>query len=825
MKNQIIILAFTFIVSSLIAQQKGINQLPTANRQLPTSTYAVVVGISDYQDPGIPDLKYADKDAEAFANFLRSNAGGKLDNDHLKVLINEKATVAQFAIQLDWLLENAKENDKVIIYFSGHGDVEKKTVSQPGYLLCWDAPARVYLAGGAMALPMYQDIITTLSTQNKSKVIVITDACHSGKLAGSSIGGSQITGTNLAKQYANEIKILSCQPNEFSIEGEQWGGGRGAFSFHLIDALYGMADKDEDKIVSLQEVGRYLEDHVTNDVSPVRQVPMIIGDRYENLTRVDDDMVSKIRKGKNNQMAMLAPIESRGIEEEVLSKADSEFRKTYNEFKNALQNKKFMAPSNSCADAYFEILIKEPSLSQLHTTMKRNYAAALQDEAQQVINQWLNSDPREITLSKFKQLSKYEVYPRYLERAIELLGKNHYMYSKLQANKLFFEAYLKHIGLMYLKVLDQKFGDEVLLKYREALSFQPESPLIYFNLISLYFYQFNKADSAEYYAQKATDLSPSWLMPYSILGQYYAQIILTNGKITSDLEKSKYFLDKAEKIDSSAAKSNPVYISYRQAYYMASNQLDKAESLMLHLIQIDSTLSWGYANLATTYLLGKRYAEAEKYYQKAILLDPEVVEFYYNLAIVYFETKKYLESEKLYKKVIRMDSNFVNAYYNLGIIHMDLMQWPEAESCFDKCIRLDSTDAISYYKLHVIYKNTNRISKSEEFLLKSISLDSSNVYALLDLAWIYFQTQKNRDAEFFIFKVLQLDPDNPTVFLNIAILYSEINEIQKSWEFLEKAIVKGYNNYELIIDNERLRTFRDQKDKWNDLMKKYFPDK
>ncbi|MBK9017573.1 MAG: hypothetical protein IPM82_27970, partial [Saprospiraceae bacterium] len=26
---------------------------------------------------------------------------------------------------------------------------------------------------------------------------------------------------------ANEVKILSCQPSRFSLEGEQWGGGRG----------------------------------------------------------------------------------------------------------------------------------------------------------------------------------------------------------------------------------------------------------------------------------------------------------------------------------------------------------------------------------------------------------------------------------------------------------------------------------------------------------------------------------------------------------------------------------------------------------------------
>ncbi len=108
-------------------------------------TYAVVVGISDYQDEQIPDLRFADRDAEAFAKFLRSPAGRALDEDHLKVLINNQATAAQFAIALDWLWEVAKEKDKVIIYFSGHGDVERKSITQPGYLLCWDAPSRVYM--------------------------------------------------------------------------------------------------------------------------------------------------------------------------------------------------------------------------------------------------------------------------------------------------------------------------------------------------------------------------------------------------------------------------------------------------------------------------------------------------------------------------------------------------------------------------------------------------------------------------------------------------------------------------------------------------------
>ena len=53
--------------------------------------WAVVVGISRYKDTDL-NLRYADRDAEEFAEFLRSPEGGKVDNAHIRVLINEQAT-------------------------------------------------------------------------------------------------------------------------------------------------------------------------------------------------------------------------------------------------------------------------------------------------------------------------------------------------------------------------------------------------------------------------------------------------------------------------------------------------------------------------------------------------------------------------------------------------------------------------------------------------------------------------------------------------------------------------------------------------------------
>ncbi|MBK7305025.1 MAG: caspase family protein [Saprospiraceae bacterium] len=101
-------------------------------------------------------------------------------------------------------MEKVKKDDQVIIYFSGHGDVERKTVSQPGFLLAWDAPSAFTWEAVPIHWP-FTEVVTTLSTQNLAKVIVITDACHAGKLSGNH-RGSQLTAASLAKQYANEVK-------------------------------------------------------------------------------------------------------------------------------------------------------------------------------------------------------------------------------------------------------------------------------------------------------------------------------------------------------------------------------------------------------------------------------------------------------------------------------------------------------------------------------------------------------------------------------------------------------------------------------------------
>ncbi len=817
------------------------------------STYAVVVGISDYLDPNIPDLLYAHKDAEAFANFLRSPVGGALNDDQLKILINEDATNGKLVAAFDWLIEQAQEGDQSIIYFSGHGDIETKTRRGLGFLLPYDSPSRSYMAG---AFPIYflQNIIETISLDKKAKMLLITDACRSGKLAGNAIGGAQLTSLNLVSQFANEVKILSCQPDEYSIEGKQWGGGRGAFSYHLLDGLYGMADENADLSINLKEIGRYLEDHVAEEVAPQNQNPMTVGNKTENLTYIYPEILNELKKGKQAQMVQFKSTESKGIEDGVLAATDTAIVEIYMAFKKSLKNKNFLEPIDACADAYYEQLIREPQLKGLYSTMRRNYAAALQDDAQQVLNNWLNSGNID-NITKVKQSLTYKDYPGYLGRAIELLGVDHYMYSILQARKLYFEGYLMHIDHRHA---DKALGEKILKKYREALVWQPESPHIFYSMMEVNFYQMLRPDSAEYYAHRATEVAPSWILPYSKMGFLYSLSgILTNH------EKARHFLELGDQIDSVALDSNIFHMSTWANYFSESMQLIDGEQQYNKIIDLDTTLFSAYSGLATIYWKSGDWDEAEVMYKKAISLDstdhititrlgliyswsgrPKEAEVYFKKAIkldttylwplvgmaqVYVATGRYVEADAQFEKLRAMDSMALRIYTNIAQIYIEVGKYERAAELCLMAIKLDPNYLEAIRFLGHCYVRTNRYEEAEQLYLKVLSLDS--LYATqrgvhANLGVVYTQTNRYREADHMFQQGLKLRIGyEKIVFVGYALLYSLQGETEKAFEFLEKGV--GCKLVEAYVDLKKdpgLAPMREQKVRWEGLMKLYFPE-
>ncbi|MCK6694748.1 MAG: tetratricopeptide repeat protein [Thermoanaerobaculia bacterium] len=742
---------------------------------------AVVIGISDYQDPAIPDLRFARKDAEAFADFLSKGPGmgSQLDADHLKTLYDREATTAQVAAALDWLIDVSREGDLCIIYFSGHGDVETKTRNQLGFLLTWDSPPRSYIAG---AYPLFylQEVISTLSILNKSRVLVITDACRAGKLAGSGIGGAQATAANLSKQFANEIKLLSCQPNEYSLEGEQWGGGRGAFSYHLIDGLYGLADHNKDLSVNLLEIERYLQDHVTSEVAPQSQMPMAVGNKSEKLAAVSPELLAAVQNNRSKQAPIIASTDARGVEDQVLARTDQATRDRYFAFQQALKDRVFFDPPESGADTLYRQLMRAPGLEPLHAAMRRNYAAALQDESQQALNAWLQTDIREITLSRLNRFKKYQHYARYLERAAELLGPDHYMYRGLQARKSLYEGFMARLENLW--GTDRELSMAVLEKYRNSLRWQPDVPHTYLFMANNFGWNLGQPDSAYHYAMKAAAAAPQWVLPYTNT----AYLLIMRYK---QFDRAKQLLDKALANDSSSA------------------------------------VVWNY--FGVWHYKQKQYAEAEQAYRHALRIDSAFTYAWFNLGLTCMDMHRDTEAEQVFQHALALDSTNVDANNNLGWLYVSTRRWAEAESLLLRATALDPSYPFAWNNLGAVYLNTGRLDEAEAMIRKSIAIDSSNAWAWNNLGQVCRRTQRESDAADCFLRAVAKAPAFAEPYFHLACLEAARGNTGPAWTYLRQALENGYRDYEALTREPGLANLRSRGlgTEWGELMKRYFPER
>ena len=813
-----LLISLLFLSFSLFAQQKGVTPLKTQNAELKTSeTYAVIVGISDYQDEGIPDLRFADKDAEAFAAHLQSPAGGIVPGESIKLLTNEEATIGNIMAAFTWLIDECQAGDRAIIYFSGHGDVEKVTAFKRGYLLAYDTPPTTYMAG-AFEVRMIQDIISTLS-QSDVEVVMVSDACRSGKLSGSEWGGAQATAVALSQKFTNEIKILSCQPDEFSLESEQWGGGRGCFSYHLIDGLNGLADRNNDQQVTLLEIKYYLEDIVPAEAAPQSQIPMTIGSPKTLLTRVDEEYLSEWKSQKAEQLAVLKPIESKGMEEAVLHEADSTIQQLYQAFLTAVKQGNLLTPLGKSADDYYRILIQKPDIAQLHGIMKRNFAAALQNEAQETVNRFLKTDIE--VVSKFTSTPlEFQHLPAYLRRASEILGEGHFFFNHLKAKQLFFEG-MSISKELYPDVPSDSLDYMAFHKMGQALQYDSAAAYVYAQLAYIGYFNLTQREMAIENAAKAVSISPNWLWSNMVAGRCHWG--------SEQYGKGEAYLLKALEMDTTFL---PIYHELSKLYlvwgkphkskFYRGQFIDKTKAKIAS--NPEEVPAYYYVKLGGALWDAQRLGEAEEILLKAAeMTNYQGAGPYQYLGVVYRDKKDYKKAAEAAKKTIELTPNSSEGYAQIAYYYSKLNQPQKAEANYKKAIEINPSATWIKLDMAEFYLDQSRLEDAREICHKLSSDDLADPYEFYQLSKCFLKMGDIEAMDATIQAGMKKFPDDYGLFYNNADIYSLANNLEKAIEQLEISINKGYKDYGWMQQDTDLDNIRNTSE-FKGLMKKYFPE-
>jgi uncharacterized caspase-like protein len=197
------------------------------------------------------------------------------------VLTNEQATTANLRGAFQAFLKTRPgRNDTVYILIAGHGTVD----GSGAYILTWDSdPGNL----AETALPMAElHSVVEEALLKVGRVILLADVCRAATIAGqktTELGGVV---EQIGEAPGELLGLMAARPTELSLEGAEFGGGHGAFTWSVLKGLEGAADSDHDGFVTAGE----LIDFVTADVPGLtrnKQHPRDFGN-MENSVKLSD---------------------------------------------------------------------------------------------------------------------------------------------------------------------------------------------------------------------------------------------------------------------------------------------------------------------------------------------------------------------------------------------------------------------------------------------------------------------------------------------------------------------------------------------------------
>jgi uncharacterized caspase-like protein len=222
------------------------------------SVYILAIGVSAYDDPAIPGLKYSNRDVEGVVAAFKAQEGKRYARvNALSLAEGALAPTAENIRDNLAFLEGAGSKDLVVLFISGHGVSDERGRF---YFLPKDA---AFQADGGLrpSRTISNDELMKIRDLPGRKLVFI-DSCYSEGVAGKRVRAGDSSQLVNSLQDAGMVIFTSSGANERSWEDE--GLRYSLFSHALIQGLSGKADGDGDGKVTLPEFEGYVKKTVSD---------------------------------------------------------------------------------------------------------------------------------------------------------------------------------------------------------------------------------------------------------------------------------------------------------------------------------------------------------------------------------------------------------------------------------------------------------------------------------------------------------------------------------------------------------------------------------
>jgi hypothetical protein len=221
--------------------------------------YAILIGNRTFRpgESGLNPLRCAVSDAEGMAELLKSDVHGPYN---VTVLRDQRHTV--ILQEIFRTLKKASDRDVVIVYYSGHGKLG------PDGALYLTAEDTIIEDLPVTSVPI--DQVHKYIAQSKSvSVVLILDCCFSGAVDRVFKGGTASEQTQLLlRDFKGSGTYILTACTDIQVAEEKESDRYSVLTKHIIEGISeGWADTDDDGVVTIQELLRYVQQQVPKDGS------------------------------------------------------------------------------------------------------------------------------------------------------------------------------------------------------------------------------------------------------------------------------------------------------------------------------------------------------------------------------------------------------------------------------------------------------------------------------------------------------------------------------------------------------------------------------
>jgi len=226
--------------------------------------FILAVAVNGYRDPAIGGLKNCVADADGIISSFSKYSGDVYADVYVQTLMDSEVTSDNLRGATAAIGEKVKPDDVFVFYLAGHG----VTYSDGDYYYLpydfqYQTPASIKEKGISK-----WEMIKDLSGIRAEHIMLLLDTCNAGSFMASVKDRQEASGMDrdaIIERFATQAgfdTLAACSTYQDALDNYK---GHGIFTYHIMEALEGYADLNEDKCISSTELSYYV----------ITQVPIV----------------------------------------------------------------------------------------------------------------------------------------------------------------------------------------------------------------------------------------------------------------------------------------------------------------------------------------------------------------------------------------------------------------------------------------------------------------------------------------------------------------------------------------------------------------------